>query len=185
MPRGRALSLPPNTTTQDDLRRDAAAAAGYFKQGEALLGRLVPPAQRSDAEKAAAAALHAALRSTRLAFLRTYTDELYAQITADYSRFVQPEALVDEFAGRCPGLAPTRAAIDTDHARALKHKEQIERDQALVLWQVLAQPRAGAHLTHAMLQPRPESLERLEDFRRTGVADFGVISLKRDGRAGT
>ncbi len=173
-----------NTPTPDDLQHDAAAAAGYFKQGEALLGRLVPPAQRSDAEKAAAAALHAALRSTRLAFLRTYTDELYAQITADYSRFVQPETLVYKFAERCPGLAPAPAAIDTDHARALKDKEQLERDQALVLWQVLSRPRAGAHLVHAMMRPRDDSLERLEHFRRTGVADFGVISLHRRGRAG-
>jgi (3,5-dihydroxyphenyl)acetyl-CoA 1,2-dioxygenase len=172
------------SVSADDLRRDGAAASAYFALGQALLDRLPSRAQRSETEQAAADAVHGELRAVRLAFLRSYVGAIYAQLTDDCGRFVQPEALVYTVAERFPGLAPTRQAVEADHGRWLAEKEQIERDQALVLWQMLAQPRAGAHLTHAMLQPRPESLERLEDFRRTGVADFGVISLKREGRAG-
>lgn len=175
-----ATDAPPG----DALRRDAAAAGDWFALGQALLDRLPTRAKRSDTEQEAADALHAAMRAVRLRFLRTHVATVYAQLTDDCRRYVQPEELVYEVAERFPGLAPTRQAVEADHGRWLSEKEQVERDQALVLWQVLAQPRAGAHLTYAMLQPRPESLERLEAFRRTGEADFGVISLKRDGRAG-
>ena len=35
-----------------------------------------------------------------------------------------------------------------------------------------------------MLRPTAEALERLDDFRATGVADLGAAHLRREGRAG-
>ena len=36
-----------------------------------------------------------------------------------------------------------------------------------------------------MLRPTAEALERLDDFRATGVADLGWVHVEREGRAGT
>ena len=35
-----------------------------------------------------------------------------------------------------------------------------------------------------MLRPTAEALERLDDFRATGVADLGTVHVRREGRAG-
>ncbi|HEY1238472.1 MAG TPA: enoyl-CoA hydratase/isomerase family protein, partial [Solirubrobacterales bacterium] len=48
----------------------------------------------------------------------------------------------------------------------------------------LASPRAGSHLVWAMLRPTEEALERIDDFRATGVADLGTVEVRREGKAG-
>ena len=67
---------------------------------------------------------------------------------------------------------------------ALSDKTGIELAQGLFFSFVLASPRCGAHLVWAMLRPKDEALERLDDFRATGVADLGGTYLERRGRVG-
>ena len=59
----------------------------------------------------------------------------------------------------------------------------MEIAQGLFLSFVLASPRSGAHLVWAMLRPTNDALERLDDFRTTGVADLGGAHLERRGSA--
>ena len=74
--------------------------------------------------------------------------------------------------------------LTAERERTLADKEGLELEQGRLLADVLADPEAGAHLVDSMLRPTPEALERLDDFRATGVADLGAAHLRREGRAG-
>jgi thioesterase DpgC len=74
--------------------------------------------------------------------------------------------------------------LSAERERTLADKEGLELEQGRLLAEVLANPVAGAQLVDSMLRPTPEALERLDDFRATGVADLGAAHLRREGRAG-
>ena len=74
--------------------------------------------------------------------------------------------------------------LTAERERTLADKEGLELEQGRLLADVLADPAAGAQLVDSMLRPTPEALERLDDFRATGVADLGAAHLRREGRAG-
>jgi len=59
-----------------------------------------------------------------------------------------------------------------------------EVEQGLFIAQVLADERCGLHLIHAMLKPKREALERIEEFRRTGMIDLGEARAERKGKVG-
>lgn len=94
------------------------------------------------------------------------------------------EELVFRAADRCPGLVPSRSEIAAERELVQSRKRGAEIDQGVFLSHVLASPRAGRHLVHAMLRPKQEALDRLEEFRRTGRADLGEAHVERRGRAG-
>ncbi len=48
---------------------------------------------------------------------------------------------------------------------------------------MLASPRAGAHLCHAMRLLRPEAVALAGQFERDGVVELPGASVRRDGRA--
>jgi thioesterase DpgC len=79
---------------------------------------------------------------------------------------------------------PGEAELAAERERMLADKQGLELRQGELLADVLADPRAGAHLVWSMLRPTAEALERLDDFRATGVADLGTVHLRREGRAG-
>jgi (3,5-dihydroxyphenyl)acetyl-CoA 1,2-dioxygenase len=110
--------------------------------------------------------------------------ELYDELTDGATKALRLQELVYAAADRIPGLTPTRAAMDAERERPLADKEGIELAQGLLLAQFLTLPREGTHLVNAMLRPTAEALERLEDFRRTGVADLGQVRVTRRGQAG-
>ena len=145
--------------------------------------RLPARRDRTDAEAEAAGVLQAELDAARARFLRAHTDAVYAALTDDLRRAVRDEELVYAAADRFPGLVPTRAQMAAERARALPDKEGIEIAQGLFLSFVLASPRCGAHLVWSMLRPTEAALERLDEFRATGVADLGGTYLERRGRA--
>ena len=77
-----------------------------------------------------------------------------------------------------------------ERAASLPDKQGIEIAQGLFLSFVLASPRCGAHLVWSMLRPTEAALERLDEFRATGVADLGgtfssVAGGPRISRSGT
>ena len=92
--------------------------------------------------------------------------------------------LVYAAAERFPGLVPTRAAIDEERERLQKDKRGLEIDQGDFVAHVLAHPRTGLHLLHAMSQPRPEALALLDELQRTGSVDLGPMRVDRDGTVG-
>ncbi len=109
---------------------------------------------------------------------------LYDALTDGLSKSLRLDDLLYEAAERVPGLVPTRAQMDGERARMLADKEGIELAQGLLTAKILADPRAGRHLVESMLAPTPQALERLDEFRSTGVVDFGSVHVARQGRAG-
>jgi enoyl-CoA hydratase/carnithine racemase len=120
----------------------------------------------------------------RVAFLREHAEAVYRELTDDLRRPVRDEELVYAAADLVPGLVPTRAQIAAERELALPDKTGIELAQGLLCSFVLASPRCGAHLVWSMLRPTSEAVDRLDDFRATGVADLGGTYLERRGRVG-
>jgi thioesterase DpgC len=117
-------------------------------------------------------------------FLRANVEEIYAELTDGMSRALRDQELLAAAAERFPGLVPNAAEMAEEAERTLADKQGLEIAQGLFLSYVLASPRAGSHLVWAMLQPTAGALERLDEFRATGVADLGTVHLSRQGRAG-
>ncbi len=160
----------------------ASASSEFLIRGEELLARLPPRPRRSEAEAEAAVRLKDALDAERTTFLRAHAEDLYAGLTGGLRRAVRDEELVYAAAELVPGLVPTRTEMAAERARALPDKEGVEIAQGLLFSFVLASPRCGSHLVWSMLRPTQEALERLADFRATGVADLGGTCLERRGR---
>jgi (3,5-dihydroxyphenyl)acetyl-CoA 1,2-dioxygenase len=113
--------------------------------------------------------------------MRARAEEIYLELTDGLRRPLRDEELVYAAAERYPELLPTREAMAAERARALPDKEGLELAQGQFLSAVLASPRCGSHLVWSMLRPTREALERLDDFRATGVADLGGTYLERQG----
>ena len=110
--------------------------------------------------------------------------DLYDELTDGGARWVRVEELVYDAAERVPGLVPSRAEMDVERRRMLAEKQGIERAQGYLLAEILALPEEGRHLVRAMLEPKPEALEMLADFRASGFVDLGPVTVTRRGRAG-
>jgi thioesterase DpgC len=120
----------------------------------------------------------------RDAFLRSHVDEIYDELTDGMTRPRRDQELLEAAGERYPGLVPSAAEMAAEGERKLADKEGAEIAQGLFVSHVLASPRAGAHLVWAMLRPTAEALERLDDFRATGVADLGTVEVRRTGSVG-
>lgn len=121
--------------------------------------------------------------SSRKRFLAEQAEPLYRRITRDYSRFLRVADVVYEAAELAPGLVPTRAQVAAESARLQRDKQGLEIGQGVLLSAVLADPRAGRHLCHAMLLPRRDALERLPELERNGRVDLGAAEVVREGKA--
>jgi len=111
-------------------------------------------------------------------------EAIYDELTDGRRRSLRVSELVYTAAERFPGLVPTRAAIDEERERLQKDKRGLEIDQGTFVAHVLAHPRAGAHLMHAVSQPRPDAMALLGDLQRDGAVDLGPIRVDRDGSVG-
>ena len=123
-------------------------------------------------------------RLDREARLRGDVESIYEELTDGLTRHLRLAELVYAAADRHPGLVPTRAEIDAERRLPQKEKKGLEIDQGIFLAQVLAHPRCGPHLVHAMSQPKPEALAALAEFRRSGAVDLGPVRLDRRDRVG-
>jgi thioesterase DpgC len=115
--------------------------------------------------------------------MRDNIETVYANLTDGFTRFVRVEALADQAAEAYPGLVPTKAQLTAEAARPLKEKQGLERDQSLLFAHILAHPRCGTHLCHAMLLPRPETAAALVQLDAQGFVDLGPVRVERHGRA--
>jgi (3,5-dihydroxyphenyl)acetyl-CoA 1,2-dioxygenase len=170
-------------TTLGSFPAAARATCEFLTRGEELLGRLPARGERSETEQAAAHELVVFLNGARADFMRGYAAEVYAALTDDLRLCPRVEDLVYAAADLYPGLTPTRAAVELERSRKLADKEGIEIAQGLFLSFVLSEQRSGAHLVWSMLRPTEAALERLEEFRASGVADLGPAYVERRGRA--
>ena len=164
---------------------DAEATTSFLGRGERLLAGLPERPKRDEGERAAAAAIFAALHDARESFLSAHAERLYDLLTDDLSNPLRVEDLLDLAAERFPGLVPGRTMLAADRERRLADKDGAEAAQGQLLAHFLASPRAGAHLIWAMLRPTKEAVESLDEFRDTGAVDLGTVLVRRDGSTGT
>src|SRR5918911_3216024 len=123
-------------------------------------------------------------RAEREARLRSDVETIYEELTDGLTRSVRMAELVYAAAERHPDLLPSRAAIDAERELLQKDKQGLEIDQGIFFARVLAHPRCGPHLVHAMAQPKAEALERIGELRETGSVDLGVARVDRSGEVG-
>jgi len=123
-------------------------------------------------------------RAAREARMRAGVEAIYDELTDGRTRSLRMAELVYAAAERHPDLLPSRAAIDAERELLQKDKQGLEIDQGVFLAHVLAHPRCGPHLVHAMAQPKAEALASVDELRRTGSVDLGVVRVDRDGEVG-
>jgi len=165
-----------------DYRLDAATSSHFWLASSNLLARLPPKPKRSAAEVSAAELITKTSRQARERFLDLHVEMLYRTLTKDYRSFVRVEQLAFD-AAAVPGLTPTRELVARESWLPQGDKEGVEIDQGVFLSRVLAHPKAGAHLCHAMLLPTAAATERLEEFRARGSLDLGAATVERRGKA--
>lgn len=158
------------------LARDADVAAKYFTEIESLLQAGKPTET---------AALRGQALSAKEKFFRRHAAALYDEATDHGARFLRVGELLMAIASRYPALLPSREQIDAERALMQQSaKLGRELEQGLFIAQVLADERCGMHLIHAMLKPKREALERITEFRQTGVIDLGEAKAERKGEVG-
>ena len=163
--------------------QDREHFSNYWLQSAGLIGLLPAANRRNEREQAAARSIVEAARRSRTQFLRDHVEGLYGGLTADGSRHVRVEDLVMAAAAAIPGLVPGRQELAAEAGRLQRDRTGMEIDQGLFIAAVLAQQKAGRHLCHSMLLPRPESLDLFDRFRRDGVIELNGASVRRSGRA--
>jgi thioesterase DpgC len=163
-------------------RRDIAAASKYWRDGASLLSKWPRKPKRNQAQQNAADIILSAGRAAREQFLSHHADAVYRKLTKDHESFLRVDDLAYAAARLIPGLTPTKQQVETD--RGLQgEKDGAAIDQGIFLAHVLANAENGAHLCHAMLRMKPEAAERLAQFVRDGVIDFGPAKVERRGKA--
>ena len=116
--------------------------------------------------------------------LRSDMDAIYAGLTDGYRTQLRVSELVYAAAEQFPEQLPSRAAIDEERELLQKDKQGLEISQGIFVAHVLAHPRSGFHLMHAMSQPTAEALARLGEFERAGAIDLGPMRVDREGDVG-
>ncbi len=108
---------------------------------------------------------------------------LYDQLTGGCTRFLRVDELCRLAAQAAPELLPSEKELQVEAGLAQRDKRGLEKKQGAFLARVLADPRAGAHLCHAMLLPREDSRGRSGEYKSKGEIDLGTVHLRRQGKA--
>lgn len=153
------------------------------EEAEEVLAALPDPADRTPAQREAAAAAKNTARQVRARFLAAHADAVYDELTEGRTRRPRLAELADAAAVAFPGLAPTAEQMAVERGRPQENKEGREIDQGLLFSRLLESPVAGPHLMDSMLLPTPRALAALTEFRRTGLADLGSVRVERRGTA--
>jgi thioesterase DpgC len=162
---------------------DSAACQKFWRAGAKLRAELPARAACNEDQARAVHIVNTRQRNLRDQFLAAHAEALYGKLTNNRKNFVRVERMVLDCARLVPGLLPNEKELAAEAPLTLKDKESIEIDQGLFLAHVLANETTGRHLCHAMLLPRPESLELLPRLIRDGSIDLGRAMLTRQGKA--
>lgn len=173
-------TLPAAPALTGDFARDAATFAPYWQKLDELQ-RGFGGAVSSNQD--AVLALRRIAADARAGFLDLHIPYLYPLLTDGYRKFLRLDALLAEAARAVPGLVPDADAYAAETKLKTGDKPGLEIQQGIFLSKVLADRRAGSHLCHAMLLPKPDSAEALAKFARDGALDFGRVRIHRRGAA--
>jgi (3,5-dihydroxyphenyl)acetyl-CoA 1,2-dioxygenase len=166
-----------------DYRRDTENFSRQWRIGAELVAYLPPKPARSAAEAAAAIAIRQRDRDAREKFLGVHIEAIYRRLTGDFAKFKRVEHLVREAAATVLGLVPDETQLGRENDLQQSDKDGAEIDQGLFLSSLLAHPAAGMHLSHAMLLPRPETVEHSRRFAQSGLLELEGATLERRGKA--
>jgi (3,5-dihydroxyphenyl)acetyl-CoA 1,2-dioxygenase len=165
-----------------NFKRDSAVAAKFWKMGGDLLGKLPKKPVRSLEQQAAAHVILQDSRRSREQFLARHADAIYRKLTKNRERFLRVDELVYDTSKLVPGLTPTRKQVEVESKLMQSEKDGVEVDQGIFLANVLANAENGMHLCHAMISPKLEAIDRLREFTKTGLIDFGPARVERKGK---
>ena len=166
-----------------NFKRDTAACGRFWSAGANLAAKFPKKPKRGSDEQAACDFIHMSCRDNREEFLRRHVETVYRKLTKDLSSFVRVDDIAFEAGKLVPGLTPTRKQVGAESALMQSEKDGVEIDQGIFLSHVLGNAESGAHLCHAMLRPKDESIERQAEYLRKGIIDFGPARVERRGKA--
>jgi thioesterase DpgC len=109
--------------------------------------------------------------------------QVYDSLTEGRARFLRVDELCRAAAQAFPGLVPDEATLAREAALPLAKKSGAEIAQGDFLAQILADRGAGAHLCHAMLLPRRESMERRDLLGKSPTIELPGATIARQGKA--
>ena len=170
-------------TLRGNFADDAVACSAFWDLGKKLRGQLSKKAARKPNETAASELIHDRERKLREHFLSIHVRELHNRLTNSGTDFLRVEQLVIEAAKTVPGLVPGSEDLAAERRLSLKDKEGLEVDHGILLSHVLAQPKSGRHLCHAMLLPRAETRDLQRRFAKDGSVDLGAACVSKVGKA--
>ena len=107
----------------------------------------------------------------------------YTALTRERTKFVRVDELCRRAAEEFPGILPTAQELAAEAALALRDKKRLEVRQGQFLAEILADPACGTHLCHAMLLPRDDSKNLLNEYKSKNQVDLGTVQLRREGKA--
>jgi thioesterase DpgC len=165
------------------LLRTVRRSPRYWLEGLARIAALPARRSRTEGQQAEAEKILAEARAQRLVFLDAHVAAVYRALTNDLRSFKRVEHLALAAAEKVPGLCPDPATISKENALVQSEKDGHELDQGLFFNRVLADPDCGRHLCHAMLLPRKEALEKLDQLKRDGKVELEHASVERRGKA--
>jgi enoyl-CoA hydratase/carnithine racemase len=166
-----------------NFKRDAATGSRYWRAGTDLIAKLPSKLRRSVEQKHAADVIISCCRQAREDFLQRHAEAVYRKLTKNLADFVRIDELAYGAGKLVPGLTPTRKQVDAESTLMQSEKGGVEVDQGIFLAQVLAVPATGTHLCKSMLLPKPEAIERSDEFAARGVVNFGPAKVERQGKA--
>ena len=166
-----------------DYSADAKAFSQYWRAALAKLDALPGRRDRSDEQKVVATGIIESARKSRGRFLSAHAVRLYRELTNDLARFRRVEDLAYAVAEAVPGLCPARERVASESSLVQADKDGHEVDQGLFFAAVLADRECGLHLCHAMMLPREEALDRLDQLRKEGRVDLEHAAVERQGKA--
>jgi (3,5-dihydroxyphenyl)acetyl-CoA 1,2-dioxygenase len=173
-------AAPEETTT---FASDRHAYSDFWRKSARLIAQLPAVAHRNEPERTAATVILETARRARTRFLHTHVEAVYDILTDRRSRSVRVEQLVTAAADAVPGLVPGPQDIAAEDGRLQRDRSGAEIDQGLFVSAVLANPRTGTHLCHAMLVPRSEAMSLAGQFRRDGIVKLSGAVVSRHGLA--
>ena len=182
-PRGVAMWLNAKPQFRDKFKRDANAGTRFWRSGANLLAKLPKKPLRTPEQQLAAGIVLNDCREARERFLTAHAESVYRKLTNKLEKSLRVDVLVDEAGKLVPGLVPTQRQVAAESQVMQSEKDGVEVDQGIFLSQVLALPETGAHLCEAMLRPKQEAVERVGEFIKQGVIDFGPAKVERRGKA--
>jgi enoyl-CoA hydratase/carnithine racemase len=166
-----------------NFKRDTVACGRFWSAGANLATKFPKKTNRNFDEQTACDFIHMSCRDNRGEFLRRHVETIYRKLTKNLSAFVRVDDLAYDAAKLIPGMTPTRKEVDAESNLMQSDKDGVEIDQGIFLSHVLGNAESGAHLCHAMLQPKDESIERQIEYLRNGKIDLGPAKVERQGNA--